>query len=78
MRDIRIELGMPVMSADGKTLGRVKEVRGDSFKVDAHWAFNYWLGHEVVEHTASGIVQLVVTRQAIGSAKLHGDIRSAA
>jgi hypothetical protein len=78
MRDIKIELDMPVMSADGKLLGTVREVRGDAFKVDARWAFNYWLGQEVVEHTTSGIVQLLVTKQALGGAKLHGSVRSVA
>ena len=78
MRDIRIQAGLPVMSADGKLLGKVKEVRGDTFKVDARWALNYWLGNEVVEHTIKGVVQLAVTKQAIGSVKLHEGMHSAA
>ncbi len=78
MRDIKIESGLPVMSADGKLLGSVKEVKGDTFKVDARWGFNYWLGQEVVEHTTEGIVQLAVTKQAVGSAKLREGMHSAA
>ena len=78
MRDVKVELGMPVISADGKVLGKVKEVRGDTFKVDARWALNYWLGQEVVEDTTKGLVHLVVTKQAVGSAKLHEGMHSAA
>ena len=78
MRDIKIQPGLPVMSSDSKLLGRVKEVRGDTFKVDARWAFNYWLGNEVVENTAKGLVQLVVTKQAVGTAKLREGMHPAA
>jgi hypothetical protein len=78
MRDIRVEVGMPVMSADGKLIGTVKEVKGDAFKVGASWAFNYWLGQEVVEKTENGFVQLAVTKQAVGSAKLHEGMHPAA
>jgi hypothetical protein len=62
-----------VISADGKQVGVVKDVRGDRFLVDVRWAPDYWLGMETVDNASEDIVQLFVTKQAIGSAKLHLD-----
>ena len=66
-----IEAGAAVMSADGKKLGIVKDVREDRFLVDVRWAPDYWLGVEAVDNTSADLVQLLITREAVGSAKLH-------
>ena len=66
-----IEAGAHVMTADGKQIGTVKDVRDDRFKVDVRWAPDYWLGTETVESAAGDSVQLLITKEAIGSAKLH-------
>jgi hypothetical protein len=61
------------MSADGKQVGVVKEVRQDRFLVDVRRAPDYCLGMETVEDASKDIVQLCVTKLAIGSAKLRPD-----
>jgi hypothetical protein len=66
--------GARVISADGKQLGVVKDVRVDRFLVDVRWAPDYWLGTETVDNASQDIVQLFVPKQGIGSAKLHLDV----
>lgn len=66
--------GAQVMSADGKRLGVVKDVREDRFKVDARWAPDYWLGTETIDNASDDIVQLFVTKANIGSAKIHLEV----
>jgi hypothetical protein len=39
--------------------------------VDAKWAPDYWLGTEIVDSAEQGIVQLFITREGVGAAKLH-------
>jgi hypothetical protein len=64
-----------VISADGKRLGHVKEVKPDRFLVDVRWAPDYWLGVETIESADDDVVELFISKQAIGSAKLHLDIK---
>ena len=71
-----IRIGARVISADGKQLGTVKDFREDRFLVDVRWAPDYWLGVESVDNASDDIVQLSVTKQEIGSAKLHLDALS--
>jgi hypothetical protein len=42
------EPGLAVISGDGKRLGKVKEVSGSYFKVDAPWHRDYWLSAELI------------------------------
>ena len=63
--------GDRVVTADGKDLGLVKEIKPDCFKVDARWAPDYWLGTEIVETAEQGIVQLFITKDGLGPAKIH-------
>jgi hypothetical protein len=66
---------MPVVTADGKRLGLVKDVRIDRFLVDVRWAPDYWLDMEAIEHAAEGnVVQLAVTKADVGTVKLHLDV----
>jgi len=64
--------GDRVVSADGKDLGLIKEIKADCFKVDVRWAPDYWLGTEIVDSAEQGIVQLFITKDGVGPAKLHG------
>ena len=65
-----IQAGDKVMTADGKELGTVKEVEGDRFKVERRFFKDYWLAKEFVDHVSGGIVQLILTKEAIGAAKV--------
>jgi hypothetical protein len=65
--------GDRVVTADGKELGLIKELKPDCFKVDVRWAPDYWLGTEIVDSAEQGIVQLFITKEGVGPAKLHGD-----
>ena len=38
-----VEPGLALFTRDGSAIGYVKEVRGDTFKVDAPWRMDYWL-----------------------------------
>jgi len=67
--------GARVVSADGKRLGMVKEAREDRFLVDARWAPDYWLGIETVDNASDDLVQLVVTKEGIGPAKLRNEVK---
>jgi len=63
--------GDRVITSDGKELGLIKELKPDRFKVDVRWALDYWLGTEIVDSAEQGIVQLFITKEGIGPAKLH-------
>jgi hypothetical protein len=66
--------GARVMSADGKQVGMVKEIRADRFLVDVRFAPDYWLGTETVGNVEEDLVQLIITKGAIGAAKLHDSV----
>lgn len=51
-------LGAPVRTRDGTLLGTIKETRGDSFKVDARYARDYWLSATLVLRADAGRVEL--------------------
>jgi len=62
------------MSADGKRLGVVKEARSDRFLVDVRWAPDYWLGTETIDNASEELVQLIITKEGIGPAKLRNEV----
>jgi hypothetical protein len=62
------------MSADGKQLGNVKDVRSDRFLVDVRWAPDYWLGTETIDNLSDDLVQLIITKEAVGTAKLRNEV----
>jgi hypothetical protein len=70
-----VQIGARVVSADGKQLGVVKQARGDRFLVDARWALDYWLGTEAIDNASDDLVQLIITRDGIGPAKLHNEVK---
>ena len=63
--------GDRVITSDGQELGLIKELKPDCFKVDVRWAPDYWLGTEIVDTVEQGIVQLLITKEVVGPAKLH-------
>lgn len=65
-----LELGAMVMTADGKSLGTVKEIDEDRFKVERKLFPDYWLANEYVDDVSGGIVQLIVTKEGLGAAKV--------
>ena len=73
-RSITLQPGAAVMSADGKRLGVVKEAHMDRFLVDVRFAPDYWLGTETVDTSDSEIVQLILTKDAVGPAKLRKEV----
>jgi hypothetical protein len=70
MTSSELELGAKVVSADGKVLGTVAEIGIDRFKVERRLFPDYWLGNVNVDDVYGGIVQLIVTKEALGAAKL--------
>ena len=48
-------VGYPVVDADGRDVGTVKEVRGGYFKVDAPMARDFWLSSAYVASVDAGV-----------------------
>ena len=71
-------IGYPVHDRNGFELGKVKEIQGHSFKVDAPMQRDYWLGDECVDDTTADIVRLAVDRDELDRYKLDhpGDLGS--
>jgi hypothetical protein len=65
-------IGTPVISSDGADLGRVKEISGDCFKVDAPMAPDYWLGTDCIAANSAGVVRLTVNKDSLGDVKVDG------
>ncbi len=62
-------LGARVVTADGEEIGRVKEVSGACFKVDAPMQPDYWLGMDCVAVSSPGEVRLTVAKNELGDVK---------
>lgn len=59
-----------VMTMDGESLGEVKEVREDCFKIDVRWGKDYWLPcSEVLEVDDRGAT-VCFTKADLGIHKL--------
>jgi hypothetical protein len=72
MSEPRIDSGMRIISADGKLVGTVADVTRDAFKVHVRWAPDYWLGNEIVDYVSDdNVVQLLITKNAVGGARLR-------
>ena len=69
-----VSVGARVISADGKQLGVVKDAQADRFLVDVRWAPDYWLGTETIDNLTDELVQLVITKEAVGAAKLRHEV----
>lgn len=67
---MEITIGAAVITADDATLGRVAEVRGGAFRVDAPRAFDYWLGEDIVAEASSPEVRLLIGENDLGAYKM--------
>ena len=65
-------IGTRVVTSDGEELGKVKEISGDCFKVDAPMQPDYWLSSDSVASNAGGNVVLTFTKSGLGDAKQDG------
>jgi hypothetical protein len=65
-----INVGTPVVTADGKELGKVKEVSGSCFKVDAPMRPDYWLGSDLASNMSGGIIHLTISEEMLDEAKM--------
>ena len=76
MAPTSIKVGASVVTFDGTTLGKVKEVANDSFKLDVRFAPDYWLAmsylaREYIDNLEEGTLRLIVSKNSVGRAKLN-------
>jgi len=67
-----LTLGARVVTADGDELGKVKEVAGTCFKVDASMQPDYWLGSDSIADASGAEVRLAIRKDDVGNAKVDG------
>ena len=65
-------VGARVVTADGDELGKVKEVAGRCFKVDASMQPDYWLGTDAVASSSGTEVRLAIPKDRVGDLKTDG------
>lgn len=64
--------GARVYTADGDELGKVKEVSGACFKVDAAMQPDYWLASDCLTGSTGEGLRLNFTKDQLGDMKLDG------
>ena len=62
-------VGTLVVSNDGKELGRVKEISGSCFKVDAPMQADYWLATDVIRDADQGPIVLKLDARELDANK---------
>ncbi|MGI8549796.1 MAG: YsnF/AvaK domain-containing protein [Dehalococcoidia bacterium] len=67
-----LTVGSPVYTVDGDHLGKVKEVQGGVFKVDAPHQLDYWLSMGCVASAAGDRVTLSVAKDRLDEYKSKG------
>ncbi len=65
-------IGTHVLTADGDELGKVKEVSGSCFKVDAPMQADYWLATDCIASSSGTDIKLSFTKSKLGDAKVDG------
>lgn len=60
-----IEPGMAVVTIDGQTIGRVKEVQEHFFKVDARFRRDYWLARKQLLLNDEHVARLSFSRDVL-------------
>lgn len=65
-------VGAPVFTSDGNELGKVKEVAGTCFKVDASMRPDYWLGNDCITSSSTSEVRLNIPKDRVGDMKVDG------
>jgi hypothetical protein len=69
--DDRPIIGAKVVTADGKPLGKLMEIDGDCFKVDAPLQPDYWLNSKVVSRTSPSEIQISLNLRDLDLAVDH-------
>jgi hypothetical protein len=67
-----IAVGATVVTADGKELGKVAEVRDGAFRIDIRRRHDYWLGEDQVGEATAERVTLLVGESDLGGYKMDG------
>ena len=69
---LRVTVGTPVYTHDGAKIGKVKEVRGQAFKVETGvFQRDYWLpGESVAEAAPDMAITLGIDKNQIGTTKV--------
>jgi hypothetical protein len=65
-------IGARVVTSDGEELGKVKEISGTCFKVDAPMQPDYWLATDCVSTGAGDVVRLTFAKSRLGDVKQDG------
>ncbi len=65
-------VGAEVYTSDGDKLGKVKEVSGGCFKVDASMRPDYWLASDCATSATGSEVRLNIAKDRLGDAKVDG------
>jgi hypothetical protein len=65
-------VGVRVFTADGDELGKVKEISGSCFKVDAPMQPDYWLGTDSIASASGDGVRLSFSKEDLGDEKRKG------
>ena len=66
-----IPVGAPVHTEDGEQIGRVKEVDGAFFKVDAPMQPDYWLPRDALLSYTAERVTLAFNKDQLGDRKVE-------
>jgi rRNA processing protein Gar1 len=66
------QLGARVVTSDGEQLGKIKEISGDCFQIDAPLQTDYWLASDTISSTLAGEILLNFTRDNLGREKAEG------
>ncbi len=65
-------IGARVLTLDGNELGKVKDVAGGCFQVDASMQPDYWLGMDTIASSTSTEIRLSIPKDRVGDLKLDG------
>jgi hypothetical protein len=65
-------VGERVVTSDGDELGKVKELSGSCFKVDASMQPDYWLATDCIATNTGAEVRLSFAKDRLGDAKVDG------
>jgi hypothetical protein len=72
MMSSNVAIGAPVKTHDGKELGKVKEIAGGCFKVDAPMRPDYWLASDCVTGNDGGSLTLSFDKDDLDEARREG------
>ena len=65
-----ISTGVEVYTSDNDKIGKVKEVRGEHFKIDAGGQPDYWLARSCVSGNGANGIRLSFDKDHLGESKI--------